>query len=156
MKPNPSMLRRELVITRILQAPRDLVFQAWTDPAHLAQWFGPKGYTIPACEVDARPGGALRIVMQAPDGTQHPMKGVFREVIEPERLVFTNIALDAKGNMLLEGLTTVTFADEGAATKMTLTTSMEGAAGVVERMLDGMEAGWSQSFDKLAEYLHDA
>jgi uncharacterized protein YndB with AHSA1/START domain len=149
-----STARRELTLTRLLSAPRKLVFQAWTDATHLSQWFGPRGFTIPVCEVDARVGGALRIVMQAPDGTRHPMRGVFREVVGLERLVFTNIALDANGNTLLEGLTTVTFADEGQATRMTLVTSMEGATGVVERMLDGMEAGWSQSFDKLGEFLH--
>ena len=153
---SPTRIRSELKITRRLAAPRALVFQAWTDPKHLAQWFGPRGFTIPKCAVEARVGGALAIVMRAPDGAEHPMKGVFREVVQNTRLSFTNMALDARGDVLLEGLTTVTFEDEGGATLMTLTTHMEGAVGVVERMLDGMEAGWSQSFDKLMEYLNGA
>jgi uncharacterized protein YndB with AHSA1/START domain len=153
MSSQGATLRRELRIARTLSAPRSLVFRAWTDPVHLAQWFGPKGFTIPVCEIDLKVGGALRIVMRAPDGAEHPMKGVFREIATDERLVFTNVAVDANDKPLLEGLTAVTFEDEGDGTKMTLTTSAAGAAGVVDRMLEGMEAGWSQSFDKLAEFL---
>ena len=81
---------------------------------------GPKGFTNPVCEIDARVGGTLRIHMRGPDGTVYPMKGEIRELVAPERLVFTNIAVDAAGKHLLEGLTTVTFADEGGKTKMTL------------------------------------
>src|SRR5260370_33691510 len=83
---------RTVVITRVLDAPRELVFRAWTDAKHLARWWGPKGFTNPVCEVDARPGGALRIVMRAPDGAEHPMTGVFREIMAPARLVFTSAA----------------------------------------------------------------
>src|SRR5579862_3731997 len=110
---------RVLVIERIFDAPRSLLFKAWTEPRRLAQWWGPKGFTNPVCEVDARPGGALRIVMRAPDGAEHPMTGVFREVIAPARLVFTNVAVDREGKPLLEGLTTVTFAEQGGKTKLT-------------------------------------
>ena len=149
-----TRLRRELTLTRMIAAPRALVFRAWTESEHLSQWFGPRGFTIPRCTVDARVGGSLRIVMRAPDGAEHPMKGTFREVVPNERLSFTNMALDAHENTLLEGVTTVTFADEGTGTRMTVTTFAEGAAGVVERMLDGMEAGWTQTLDKLEEHLH--
>jgi uncharacterized protein YndB with AHSA1/START domain len=153
MSSQSATLSRDVSITRRLSAPRALVFRAWTDASHLAQWFGPSGFNICACEVDLKVGGALRIVMRAPDGSEHPMRGVFREIVAGERLVFTNIAVDANDKPLLEGLTTVTFEDEGEATRMTLTASMAGAAGVVDRMLEGMEAGWSQSLDKLAEFL---
>jgi uncharacterized protein YndB with AHSA1/START domain len=153
---NSRTLNRELSITRKISAPRELVFRAWIDPTHLAQWFGPKGYTIPVCEIDPKVGGALRIVMRAPDGAEHPMKGTFREVVAGERLVFTNIALDANGKTLLEGLTAVHFEDHDGGTRLTLTTSAAGAASVVDRMLEGMEAGWSQSLDKLDEFLHGA
>src|SRR6266568_1315682 len=78
---------RVLVIERIFDAPPNLVFKAWTDPKQVAQWWGPKGFTNPVCEMDARPGGAFVIHMRAPDGTVYPTKGVFREIIEPERLV---------------------------------------------------------------------
>ena len=83
-------------------------------PKLLAQWWGPKGFTNPVCEIDARVGGALRIHMRAPDGSIYPMKGEIREIVPPERLVFTNIALDEAGNAIIEGFTTVTFAEEAA------------------------------------------
>ena len=78
---------QELVITRILDAPRELVFNVWTDPKHLAQWWGPRGFTNPVCEVDPHPGGAIRIHMRGPNGAVHPMTGVYQEVVRPERLV---------------------------------------------------------------------
>src|SRR5437879_6953424 len=99
--------RHEVRITRIIDAPRARVFKMWTDPKHLAQWWGPKGFTNPVCELDLRVGGALRIVMRAPDGVDYPMGGLFREIVEPERLVFTATAEDDAGNPLLEALTTV-------------------------------------------------
>jgi uncharacterized protein YndB with AHSA1/START domain len=147
------LAERELTITRVFDAPRELVFKAWTDAKHLAQWWGPKGFTNPVCDMDARVGGLLRMHMRAPDGTVYPMKGEIRELVAPERLVFSNIAVDAAGRHLLEGLTTVTFADEGGKTKMTLHTK---AVAVVEgavAYLQGMEAGWTQSIDKLQAFL---
>jgi uncharacterized protein YndB with AHSA1/START domain len=142
-----------VVITRVFDAPRDLVWRCWTDAKHMAQWFGPRGFTIPVCEVFARPGGALRIVMRAPDGGEYPMKGVFREVVPLERLVFSNIAIDDDGNHLLEGETTVTFAERGGKTTLTLTTHAVGLVPIARQMLAGMEAGWTQSIDKLQEFV---
>jgi len=144
---------RELTITRVFDAPRAMVFEAWTDAKHLAQWWGPKGFTNPVCEMDARIGGKLRMHMRAPDGTIYPMKGEIRELVAPERLVFTSIAVDAAGRHLLEGLTTVTFADEGGKTRLTLHAK---AVAVVEEAvayLQGMEAGWTQSIDKLQVFV---
>jgi uncharacterized protein YndB with AHSA1/START domain len=149
-------IEREVTITRLLAAPRELVFRAWTDPAHLARWWGPKGFTNPVCEVDARVGGALRIVMRAPDGAEYPMKGEFREVVAPTRLVFTNIAIDTDGSHMLEGLTTVTFAlqaPQGDKTLMTLHTRAVGVVALSAQMLDGMEEGWTESIDKLEAYV---
>src|SRR5260370_19208967 len=111
---------RTVVITRTFDAPRELVFKAWTDAKHLTQWWGPKGFRNAVCEVDARPGGRLRIVMRAPDGAEQPMTGVFREVRAPARLVFTYVAVDRDGKPLLEGLTTVPFAEQGGKTKLTV------------------------------------
>lgn len=142
---------RRVVITRIFDAPRALVFKLWTDPKHLAQWWGPRGFTNPVCDIDLRPGGALRIVMRAPDGVEYPLTGVFREIVAPERLVFASVALDKEGNRLLEALTTVTFAEHGGKTKLTLQARAVGLAPAAPRMLDGMEQGWSQSLDRLAE-----
>jgi uncharacterized protein YndB with AHSA1/START domain len=115
---------REITITRTFNAPRALVFKAWTDGKALAQWWGPKGFTNPVCEIDARVGGAIRIHMRSPDGSVYPMKGEFREIVAPERLVFTNIAIDAAGNPIIEGLTTVTFAErEGKTAPWSITPS---------------------------------
>ena len=148
--------KRELVLTRIIDAPRELVFKAWTDPKHLAQWWGPHGFTNPVCELDVRTGGALRIVMRAPYGVDYPMKGVFREIVEPERLVFTNIVVDHAGNHLAEGLTTVTFAEHDGKTKLTVQTGMVVSVAEAAQMLEGMEAGWTQSLERLVQYLAQA
>jgi uncharacterized protein YndB with AHSA1/START domain len=144
---------RRVVITRVFDASRELVWRAWTEPQHMAKWFGPEDFTIPTCELDVRIGGVLRLTMRAPDGQDYPMKGVFREVVKPERLVFTNIAIDKDGNHLLEGVTTVTFEDIGGKTKMTLDAHAVGLVPQAPSMLAGMEAGWTGSFDKLAAAL---
>jgi uncharacterized protein YndB with AHSA1/START domain len=143
-------------IVRVFDAPRALVWQAWTDPKMLAQWFGPRGFSSRVPELDVRVGGNLRIVMHGPDGNDYPMKGIFREVVAPERLMFSNIAIDNEGNTLLEGLTTVTFAEQGGKTTMTLHTHAVGRVPIARQMLAGMEAGWTQSVDKLEELLDSA
>jgi uncharacterized protein YndB with AHSA1/START domain len=149
----------EITITRLFDAPRDLVFEAWTDPKHLAAWFGPSAFTNPVCEADARPGGKFRIVMRANDdvaamiGRDHPCGGEYIEVIKPSRLVFTNNALDADGNIILEGFTTVTFEDIDGKTRMTLQTRAFGQGEHVPAMLGGMHQGWSESFGKLETLL---
>ena len=143
----------EVIITRIFDAPREVVFKAWTDPKQLAKWFGPKGFTNPVCEADARVGGAWRIVMRAPDGTEHPCGGVYREVVVPERLVFTNIATDKDGNPILDGLTTVIFEEHGGKTKLTLQTRATAVVDYAAGHLKGMEAGWTQSLERLDEEL---
>src|ERR1043165_653811 len=87
-------LEREVKIVRTFNAPLALVWAAWTEPQHVAQWWGPKGFTNPVCELDVRPGGAFRIDMCSPDGTIYPGKGVYHEIVEPERLVLTSTAFD--------------------------------------------------------------
>jgi len=144
---------REITLTRVFDAPRARVFAAWTDAKHLAQWWGPKGFTNPVCEIDARVGGAIRIHMRSPDGSIYPMKGEFREIVPPERIVFTNIAVDAAGNHIIEGLTTVTFAESGGKTTMTLHTRGRAVADFAAPYLQGMEAGWTGSIDKLQALL---
>jgi uncharacterized protein YndB with AHSA1/START domain len=145
---------REIVITRMFDAPRDLVFKAWTDPAHMAQWWGPAHFTNPVCELDVRPGGAIRIDMQGPDGVIYPMKGIYREVVALERISYTNYVFeDAEGHPQLEVLTTVTFADQGGKTKLTVQETVIKARPAVEGALAGMEEGMNQSLDKLSTYL---
>ena len=157
---------RELVIARWFDAPAALVFDAWTDPRHMAQWWGPRGFINPVCQLDARPGGAWRIVMRGPDGGEHPAKGVYREVAKPRRLVFTidhselsdqwhdmvNPGRDKrKPKPPLEILATATFQEQGGKTKLTLTLRFESAA-IRDGFLNvGMAQGWSQTLDRLAE-----
>jgi uncharacterized protein YndB with AHSA1/START domain len=141
----------KVAITRIFDAPRALVWQAWTDPKMMAQWFGPRGFTSSVPELDLRVGGALRIVMHGPDGNDYPMKGVFLDVTPPERLVFSSIALDNDGNHLLEGETTVTLTEQNGKTTLRLVAHAVGLVPMAPQMLAGMEAGWTQSIDKLQE-----
>ena len=144
--------QQELVITRVFEAPRELVFRAWTDAKHVARWWGPNGFTNPVCEVDARPGGAMRIQMRGPDGVIFWGTGEFHEVTVPDRLVFTTRGYpDDAGNSQLEVLHTVTFTDlEGGKTKVTLRAAVVKAAAGVSGALAGMDEGWNQSLDRLA------
>ena len=146
---------RELILTRVLDAPRELVFRMWTDPQHVAKWWGPMGFTNPVCEMDVRPGGELRIVMRAPDGTDHPMIGTFREVVAPERLVFTFAAVDGQGNSLLDGVTVVTFTERGGKTELTVQTHAIALVPLAARMLEGMDAGWRQTLDRLEGHVRE-
>jgi uncharacterized protein YndB with AHSA1/START domain len=153
--PGPGgTIPRELTITRVFDAPRELVWRAWTDPAHVARWWGPEGFTNPVCELDVRPGGAILIHMTGPDGVVYPTRGVFREIVEPERLVLTTTAFeDEAGKPRLEVLHTVTFAEHNGKTLLTLLAVVVKSSPEVEAALDGMEEGWSQSLDRLAAHL---
>lgn len=146
-------LAREVTITRILDAPRELVFLMWTDPAHLARWWGPHGFTNPVCEVDPRQGGRILIHMRGPDGVVYPMSGTFHEILAPERLVFLSTAEDEHGEAVLESLTTVTFAEHGnQQTRLTVQARAKGLKPVAAQYLQGMQAGWEQSLERLSEY----
>lgn len=140
---------REMVLTRVLDAPRDLVWKAWTDPAHVARWWGPRGFTLPVCEMDFRPGGAYRYVMRGPDGKDYPFHGVYREIAPPSRIVFTAVLDDVPGE---EMLTTVTFAEEGGRTTVTV---RQGAP-AKEEYARGQRQGWTESLEKLAARLASA
>ena len=148
-----KLVGRELVITRVFNAPRELVFKAWTDPKQLAQWWGPHGFTTPVCTLDVRTRGAIRIHMCGPDGTVYPMTGVYQEVVVPERLVFTLTPLDEEGNALFEVLNTVTFAGHGGKTTFTLVARVVKATVKASPYLAGMEEGWAQQLDRFADYL---
>jgi uncharacterized protein YndB with AHSA1/START domain len=154
-KNNPTKMPvgQEVVITRVFDASRKLVWKAWTDPKHLVQWWGPKGFTNPVCEWDAKPGKAIYVVMRAPNGTDYPMGGVFREVVEPERLIFTSGALDEKGHMLFELLHTITFAERGGKTTLTVRAQVVKSTAKAAQYLAGYEAGMTQSLERLAAHL---
>jgi uncharacterized protein YndB with AHSA1/START domain len=145
--------RGEVRLVRTYDAPRDLVWQVWTDPRHVAQWWGPECFTNPRCEWDARPGGAIHIDMQAPDGTVYPMAGDFGEVVAPERLIFVASALDSDGSRQIEAVTTVTLTETAGKTKVELYAAAVGFTEAAPAMLAGMEEGWAQSFVKFADRL---
>ena len=147
MIPDPELV---LLLERTLHAPRDLVFQAWIDPQHLAQWWGPKGFTNPECEVDARTGGMIRITMQAPDGTLIPTEGTFLEITRPERIVFSTQAFkNALGEAQLETINTVTLTEVDGATHLTVQAVVTRAGPGVAASLSSMQEGWNQSLDRL-------
>jgi len=141
---------RVLVITRIFDAPRSLVFKAWTEPEHMVNWFGPRGFTSKVLKNDLRPGGAYRIHMRGPDGDDHWSQGVFREIVPPERLVMVGSWADADGNPTRPETTlTLLFEDVGGKTRLTLHNAV--FESVTARDLH--EGGWSTSLDCLAVYL---
>jgi uncharacterized protein YndB with AHSA1/START domain len=142
----------DLIIERIFDAPRGLVWKAWTEPDRLVRWFGPHGFTIPFCEVDLRPGGLLRFCHHSPQGEEGWGKGVYREVVEPKRIVYSNGFSDAAGNRIerpgfaLETLVTVTFAEQEGRTKVTVRHT-----GLIADQGEGR--GWSESMARLADFL---
>jgi uncharacterized protein YndB with AHSA1/START domain len=142
--------KRELVMKRTFDAPRTLVYEAWTEREHLERWQGaPQGFTVTVEQSDIRPGGAFRICMRSPEGVDHWLQGVYREVVAPERLVFTHTWLDAERKPTTETLVTITFAERGGKTELTLRQSGFKS----EESRAGHEGGWASTFDRLAEYL---
>lgn len=145
----------EAVLARRIPAPREAVFRAWTEAAALRLWWGPAGFTNPLCRIDPRPGGRLRIVMRAPDGTEHPLRGVFREVAPPERITLTLLAEDGRGDPLLECVARAWFDPDGEGTRLTVQAHGSGLSPAAPPMLEGMEEGWAQSLERLAALLGD-
>ncbi len=151
--------REELTITRVFDAPRDLVWKAWTDPGLIKRWWGPKYFTAPVSKIDLRVGGRYLNCMRGPDGKDYWSTGVYREIVPGERLVMSDSFADEKGNVVpashygmagdwpLEMLVTVTFEELDGRTKMAL--RHEGIPAGMIRELTG--TGWSESFDKLVE-----
>jgi uncharacterized protein YndB with AHSA1/START domain len=142
----------DLVITRVFDAPRELVWKAWTEPERIKQWSAPKDFTMPVAEGDLRPGGAWRSSMRQPDGTELWLGGVYREIVEPERLVFTHAWLDDKGKPGPETLVTVTLTEREGKTEMSF--RQTGFDSVESR--DGHAGGWNECFDKLDDLLSES
>jgi uncharacterized protein YndB with AHSA1/START domain len=143
--------KRVLVIECVFEAPRSLVFKVWTDPEHLVRWYGPRGFSLPACKLDLRPGGAWRSCMLSPEGREYWVRGTFREIVEPERLVFT-YAHENEGAFDHETLVTVTFEECAGKTKLTLRQAIFESV----KECDAHRGGWNSSLDRLVEYLAKA
>ena len=140
---------RGLVITRILDAPRDVVFRAWTEPDRVARWWGPQGFVTTYCDMDIRPGGAFRVCMRSPEGAEHWKQGIYREIVVPERLEFTFAWEDAEGKPGHQTLVTVTLADRGGRTELTL----HQAVFETVAARDDHRRGWTSTLQRFAEYL---
>jgi len=139
----------ELLITRIFDAPRSLVFRAWIEPSRAGQWWGPQGFTVISIAMDVRPGGAWRKCIRSPEGTEFWRSGVYQEVVEPERLVFTYVSDDPQGTQGHETLVTVIFGDLGEKTLMTF----RQAEFESRESRDSHRGGWTSCMEHFAQYL---
>ncbi len=140
---------REIVMTRVFDAPRRLVFDAFSKPELLKRWFGPRGWSLVVCEVDLRVGGGFRFVLRGPDGSEMGMRGVYREIVPPERSVHVETFDDYPG----ESIVTAVLTEQDGRTTFTATVlypSKEVRDIVIK---SGMEHGAAESYDKLAEML---
>lgn len=142
---------RELVLTRVINAPREKLFKAWSDPRLLKQWFAPAPFTTPVAEVDVRPGGANLIVMRAPDGTEYPNRGIYLEVVQNERLVFTDAYTQAWEPSQKPFMTaTLTFEDLGGGkTRYTARVLHWSVAARETHEKMGFHEGWGLCTDQL-------
>ena len=141
---------RELRITRVLEAPRELVFKAWIDPQHLINWWGPRGFSTPNCEMDARPGGSYQFRMRAASGREVIWSGVCRELIEPERLVLTCSIRNLDGSLVsAETVLTLTLEDQQGKTRLTLHQGVFDS----DENCRAHGQGWNDALDRIGEYL---
>jgi uncharacterized protein YndB with AHSA1/START domain len=147
-----SRTDREIISTRILNAPRELVFEVWTNPKHIEKWWGPDGFTNTISEMDVRVGGVWRFIMHGPDGTDYPNKIVYKEVIKPERLVFYHSSDDENETIKFDVI--VNFIDVGEKTELIMRMTFrkkEDLDEVIEKY--GALEGNKQTMDKLEAYL---
>jgi len=141
---------REVVITRIVDAPRRLVFEAWTNPEHVPQWLlGPEGWTMPVCEIDLRVGGTWRYVWRKDDGAEMAMSGIYREVVRPERIVST----ERWGPEWPETVNTVQLVEAAGRTTITITVLYPSKEARDMALQTGMKEGMNQGFARLDELL---
>ena len=139
----------ELTITRIINAPVELVFKAWTDEKMLAKWWGPHGCTNPVCQWDAQPGGRIYIEMKASDGTIYPMDGEMHEIVPSGKIRFTSAALDENNHRLFEVMNTVTMVADNDKTRLTLHITVSNIKPGGEQYIKGINTGLSQSIERL-------
>jgi uncharacterized protein YndB with AHSA1/START domain len=142
----------EIVLTREFDAPRSLVFEVWTQPEHIKNWWGPCVLTMTVCEIDLRVGGSYRFVTRDPQGVEHPFKGIYKEIVPPERLVSTQI-YDVEPYSIFEALVTAVFEDVDGRTRTTQTIRHQTKEARDGHLGAGMEWGAAESFDRLEEIL---
>jgi uncharacterized protein YndB with AHSA1/START domain len=156
---NMTTAERVFMMERVFDAPRELVFKAWSEPKHVAQWWGPKGWTLPVCEMDFRPGGVWLYCMRGPEGEEGWGKAVYREIVEPERIVYVDAFADAEGNAvegMPETLVTVEFTELNGKTKITSRAEFASVADLEATLAMGMVEGMTDTWDRLEEYLAKA
>lgn len=142
-----------ITIERVFDAPRDLIWKVWTDPAHVAAWWGPNGMKTRVDELDLRVGGTWRYVMMSADGGEYPQRGEFQEIVPPE-LIVTSAVFEYGGGMPAQhAVLTYRFEDMGAQTKMTMTHVQADDVEYGEDMVKGITWGWNLNWDALVEYL---
>jgi len=158
-----TAIEQDLAIVRVFDAPRKLVWQAWSDPDFMKLWWGPKGFTAPVCKIDFRVGGRYLNCMRGPDGKDYWSTGVYREIVPMERIVCTDSFADEKGNVVpathygmspdfeLEMLMTLTFEEANGKTRQIL----RHAGFPHGKDRDLAMQGWDESFDKLSAVLHN-
>jgi uncharacterized protein YndB with AHSA1/START domain len=147
--PTPQPADRVLVITRVFDAPRSLVFEAWTAKEHLDQWCAPHGFTILWSEGELRPGGSWRCCMRSPESVEYRLRGIYREIIKDELLVFTHAWEEDDGKPGPETIVTVRFADEDGKTRLTFE---QGPFASVESR-DAHKGGWTECLERLAGHM---
>ena len=143
-----------VLITRVFDAPRSRVYDAWTRAEHLSRWFAPHGFAITDCESDARPGGIFRMCMRSPRGEAFWVRGEYREVLPLERLVIVCTMDDPHGVARLDELIQVDFEQSGSRTRLHLNSTARGVGAVAAAMLAGMQKGWAQTVERLRELLN--
>lgn len=149
---------QEIIISRVFNAPRALVWKVWTERRHLARWWGPKGFTTQVLEMDLREGGVLHLQLRGPDGTLYPCKGTYSEILEPERIVYRGaVEKNSPGcgaGLPPQALVPVSFVEQSAnQTLLTLHTRFETATDRLAAADSGFVAGWTDGFDNLEELL---
>ena len=149
------MSERTVRLTRIIDAPRERVFAAWTQAEHLARWFGPRGFTIASCEADPRPGGVFTVCLRSAAGEEYWARGTYEEVAAPARVRIRCTADDARGVTRLEETIDVTFSKQGRRTELRLLATAKAVAASAEAaaMLEGMPTGWAQTVARLDDHL---
>lgn len=142
---------REIQMTRVFDAPRELIFKAHSSCEHLKYWWGPRKYELSSCEMDFQPGGKYRFVHSGPDGEEHGFRGEYREILEPERIVSTFEWEGLPGHISVE---TVTLVEENGKTTYTSTSVFDSVEDRDGMLQSGMESGANESMERLEEYLH--